>query len=74
VSSVPGFPIYEMMNGDLRLPFPNGATKEMLYLTEAEVLKSSSKREPKDLSNISVIFSNVKKQILNLETKKEFIN
>lgn len=63
VDVVPGQPIYVMINGEIRMPFPDGATKQLLWLNEADVLKSLVVRDPSNKTFISTQFDLVRKAI-----------
>ena len=60
VELCPGLPVYEMENGDFRLPFPNFETKQMIYCTENEMLKGITDPTPERIENVKVIFQNIR--------------
>lgn len=61
IETVPGKPVYEMNNGDIRMPFPNGA--DTLWLTEEEVLKSLVKKTPESQQGIKDMFKYTRDRI-----------
>ena len=40
VDSIPGQPVYVMSDNSIRIPFPDGKTKAMLWINEEEAIKS----------------------------------
>lgn len=63
VETVPGFPIYEMENGDLRLPFPNPANKQMMWWRESDCMAALVKPKQEDIEAIKMIFKSVRDSI-----------
>jgi hypothetical protein len=63
IETVPGKPVYEMKNGDIRLPFPDGTINDVLWLTEAEVLISLTQKTPENEQGIKNLFKLTRERI-----------
>lgn len=74
IESVPGQPIYEMENGTIRLPFPDGRTSSMLWLSEEDVLKSLTQPTAENKNIIIAQFNEAKRLINKNAPKRKIID
>lgn len=67
LDNVPGQPIYEMENGDIRLPFPS--KDGVMHMNEQEALTHMVKNTPENKESVIFMFAQAKKMI-----KKKFLS
>lgn len=72
VECVPGQPVYQMDNGDIRIPFPDGRTKAMLWITEEEAIKSLTVKNASSTKFIEDQFSAARKVVRQAKIRTLF--
>lgn len=61
IDTVPGLPVYEMEDGEIRIPFPNGT--KTVWITEKEALFTIVKKTPANEKAITEMFKFTREQI-----------
>lgn len=64
VDSIPGQPIYFMRNGEIRIPFPDGKTGAMLWITEDDAIKSLTTKSKENKKIVHDQFDGIRKQMV----------
>ncbi len=70
---IPGQPIYLMENGDIMIPYPDGRTNAMLWLTEKEATDSLTKNTPENLNTVCAQFAEIRRMIGLEKGKRKII-
>lgn len=68
LNQFPHLPVYEMSNGDIRIPFVNPKTGAVYYMLESEFTKGVSDNE--QLKSMRKPFSDAKLEIAQLKSAK----
>ena len=69
IETVPGLPVYEMEDGEVRMPFPNGT--KTVWITETEALFTLVKKSPENEKGLKEMFKYTREQLeLNTDILK----
>lgn len=66
---IPGVPVYEMYNGDIRIPMPNKGTGQTLFLTFDEAKTGLVDKSDKNIKFLMASFADAKKSIIESNAK-----
>jgi len=63
LDSIPGQPVYEMEDKTIRIPFPDGKTGAILWLSEQECLNCLTTKTPENKNIIVSQFTEIRKAL-----------